>query len=147
MLSGEQGNFTTTSMQYGKQNKATAVKEWEDMSGIRTEKCGIFLSRDGITGATPDRLIGDDGLLEVKTLPKLVRKGITLEDYLKQSGHLKEYPLNRDEYGNVTLKTSHIHYHQVQGQLSLTGRKYCTLLYWIPSQFMSFDVSHDKEWD
>ena len=91
------------------------------MSGIRTEKCGLFfLSRDGITGATPDRLIGDDGLLEVKTLPKLVRKGITLEDYIKQSGHLKECPLNRDEYGNVTVKTSHNHYHQVQGQLSLT---------------------------
>ena len=91
------------------------LREWEDMSGIKTEKCGLFLSRDGITGATPDRLIGDDGLLEVKTLPKLVRKGITLEDYIKQSGHLKECPLNRDEYGNVTLKTSHNHYHQVQG--------------------------------
>ena len=57
-------------MQYGKENEATAVKEWEDMSGIRTEKCGLFLSRDGITGATPDRLIGDDGLLEVMTFPK-----------------------------------------------------------------------------
>ena len=70
------------------ENEATAVKKWEDMSGIRTEKCGLFLSRDGITGATPDRLIGDDGLLEVKTLPKLVRKAAFLAIVGK-----KTYPL------------------------------------------------------
>ena len=32
-------------------------------------------------GATPYRLIGDDGLLEVKFLPTLVKKRLTLEDY------------------------------------------------------------------
>lgn len=67
-------------------------------------ECGFFRSDDlGGFGASPDRLVGDDGLLEIKS-------------------HKPSVLIAKIESGNLYDKG---YYAQVQGQLLVTGRKWC----------------------
>lgn len=75
-----------------------------------TVPVGLCLTDDGTAGASPDSLVGDDGLLEVKCLSAKnhmyhVAHGIDVSDY----------------------------WCQTQGQLFVTGRKWCDLLLYHPT--------------
>lgn len=59
--------YTSKAMQDGKDREPVAVSAYEFKTGNMTDECG-FIPHPTIsdTGASPDRLIGVDGLLEVK---------------------------------------------------------------------------------
>ena len=133
-------------MQFGNEHESTAVIEWWKVTGNTSTQCGFSLNDTGILGATPDRLVGGTGLLEVKTFPKVAKSGMTIDEYISKCGHLLDCPLAKNDKQLYYLKSSHTHY-QVQGQLSITHRTFCILLYWIPEQLIYFTVLYDKEWD
>jgi hypothetical protein len=43
-----------------------AVSAYEAMTGVLTQECGFYRHPDIALGASPDRLVGSDGLLECK---------------------------------------------------------------------------------
>lgn len=54
-------------MEYGREHKKEARLELEKVLGVQISKCGLFLdSKDYFLGATPDGLISDDTLVELK---------------------------------------------------------------------------------
>lgn len=59
--------FVNPAMQWGIDNEASAVSEYEERTGVLVGPVG-FCPHPTIEffGATPDRLVGSDGLLEVK---------------------------------------------------------------------------------
>ena len=58
------GNVAT---EYGQQNEQNAIADYEMQSGNKVQECGFFVHPDfEWLGASPDGLIGDDGLIEVK---------------------------------------------------------------------------------
>lgn len=75
--------------------------------GVELQKVGIVLRDDRLVGASPDRLVGEDGLLEIKCPSAHVHVGRILNG---MSGHLG----------------------QTQGALWLTGRKWIDLLSYSP---------------
>ena len=67
-LTGQQGeSFTNAAMQWGVDNEALAVSSYEISRNCLTEPVG-FVNHPTIfmAGASPDALVGSDGLLEVK---------------------------------------------------------------------------------
>ena len=132
-------------MQYGTQYEGIAVQQWEITTGKTADMFGMYLHPTGMLGATPDRLLGEEGVLEVKTLPTLAKTGITLDEYIHDHEGLHDCPLYRKN-GNYSLKNTHQHYHQIQGQMYLTRRKLCTIVYWFPAHMLYFDVQFDKTW-
>jgi putative phage-type endonuclease len=59
--------FVTAAMQWGLDTEAEAVAAYEAQSGMLTDETGFWLHPDiELFGATPDRLLGEDGLIEVK---------------------------------------------------------------------------------
>lgn len=50
----------------GKELEAHAVAFYEAMRNVTTTPIGFITNDDGTIGASPDRLVGDDGLLEIK---------------------------------------------------------------------------------
>ena len=70
---------------------------------------GLCLTDDGCVGASPDAMVGDDGLLEIKC-PSAAR----------HIGYLLDGPGN-----DYTM--------QIQGQLWVTGRSWCDFLTYNPS--------------
>jgi hypothetical protein len=100
---------TTTWMDRGSQTEAEAVAYYEGLRDLDTTKIG-FVTNDAATiGASPDRLVGDDGLLEIK-----VPKEHTHVGYL------------------LTGSVGDAYWPQIQGQLWVTERKWVDIMSYSP---------------
>lgn len=117
-------SFTNEYMQRGTELEPEAMAWYEFEKNVEVIKAGFFEYNDWI-GASPDGLVGEDGLLEIKC-PKYS----TMMDYLIK----KELP-----------KT---YYYQVHGQLLVTDRQWCDFLAYHPSlpKFV-LRVERDKKID
>lgn len=96
-------HFTSDAMQAGIDNEDFVRDQYSSAEGVPVEKCGAFYNEHFI--ASPDGLVGDDGLLEIKWLfdtswTEVVASG---QPYSGASGD---------------------HYLQMQGQLWASGRKW-----------------------
>lgn len=106
---GQPANDASTKfMERGKAMEAQAVAFYELQRGVDTRRVGFVTRDDGLVGCSPDRFVGDDGLLEIKCASAAVHVGALL------GGVTDEYRA------------------QVQGQLWITGRQWCDLLYFNP---------------
>ncbi|XP_039290407.1 uncharacterized protein LOC111056373 [Nilaparvata lugens] len=110
----------TEAVTFGRDNEEKAIKLYEDLTKSMVKKCGLFVDlEDPFLGASPDGLIGDDGLIEVKCLHSV--KELGLKEHLS---------INRNTCleivdNNMRLKRKHDYYYQVQGQLNITNRQWC----------------------
>lgn len=101
-------SISTAAMDAGRMMEPDAVRWYEFTREVTTEVVGFCTLENGIAGASPDRFVGEDGLLEIKCpLPK------THIGYLLDPKHAGAYP---------DYKV------QVQGQLWVTGRKWCDVV-------------------
>lgn len=92
-------NYISQAMLEGQALEDYVRFQYQELKGVKVDPCGIFYNEH--FAATPDGLIGDDGLLEVKVLrdnsfTKVLLNGVPEEHFL-----------------------------QVQGQLLASGRKWC----------------------
>lgn len=95
-------------MERGTDMEAEAVGWYAMQTGADVKPAGFCLHDEGIAGCSPDRLVGEDGLLEVKC-PGMVK-------------HLTYLMFGFDDYRL-----------QVQGQLWITGRAWCDKLSYHPT--------------
>lgn len=105
-LSGiKEEGFQSKAMLKGIETEAEAVAYYELTRGVDVQPVGFVLHESERYGASPDRLVGSEGLLELKCpLP---------------SSHVS-YLLENNLYQDYMQ--------QVQGQLLVTGRKWCDLM-------------------
>jgi len=101
-------NFTNDYMQRGHELEPLAREEYEKQTFNEVLDPGFFELNEYV-GASPDGLIGEDGLLEIKC-PAYS----TMIDYL------------------LNPKLPSIYQHQVHGQMWVTGRKWCDFLAYHP---------------
>lgn len=99
----------TTWMSRGQQMEAEAVAYYESLRERETIKIGFLTNDAGTIGASPDRFVGDDGLLEIK-----VPKESTHVGYL------------------LTKAVDAAYYPQVQGQLWVSGRAWLDVMSYHP---------------
>jgi predicted phage-related endonuclease len=102
-------SYTNGAMQWGIDTEPLARVAYELSSGNDVEQTGFELHFELEAGASPDGLIGEDGLIEIKC-----PNSATHIEYLKA----KELP---SEYKA-----------QVQGQLWITDRKWCDFVSYDP---------------
>lgn len=95
-------------MERGRQLEPEAIAAYEFAHDLDTERVGLCLTDDGGAGCSPDRLVGPDGLLECKCPSAEIHMMYLLD------GPPSDY------------------FCQVQGQLLVTGRKWCDLYCWHP---------------
>ena len=91
--------YATPAMQAGLDYEDKFAEAYSSHMGVPVEKCGTFYNDK--FAASPDRLVGDDGLLEIKVLGDA-----SFVDVL-ENGVPEKYQL------------------QIQGQLLATGRQWC----------------------
>jgi len=117
-------SFTSNWMERGTKLEPEA-KEWYELETYNKVHNGGFFEYNDWIGASPDGLIGDGGLIEIKC-PKFS----TIMDYLLR----KELP-----------KT---YFYQVHGQLLVTGRKWCDFVAYHPKfKNLIIRVERDKKID
>lgn len=93
----------------GSETEAEAVAYYEGVRDLDTEVIGFLTNDAGTIGASPDRFVGEDGLLEIK-----VPAEHTHVAYLLTKAVDAEY------------------YPQVQGQLWVSGRKWLDIMSYHP---------------
>jgi putative phage-type endonuclease len=109
-LTGEEPEgYQSDWMIRGTELEPTAREAYETQTFRKARKVG-FIELDEWTGCSPDGLIGEDGILEIKC-PKFS----TLIDY------------------HLTRKVPTDYYWQMMGEMYITGRKWCDLFVWHPT--------------
>ena len=110
-LSIKYKHFDSRATDWGNEQEPNAVKCYEDFTGMKVFQTG-FAQYSDFFGASPDGLVGDDGLIEAKCPYNTINH---VKHLLCQTP--KDLP---DEY-----------YWQIQAEMLATGRKWC--------DFVSFD--------
>lgn len=100
-------SYTNSAMQHGIDTEEEARNQYAFISGNEVELCSLCVT--DICGASPDGLIGEDGILEIKC---------------------PQIPTQVEYLINGTLPSTY--FQQVQGQLYVTGRKWCDFFAYYP---------------
>jgi len=105
----EDDGFKSVAMEWGIQYEPTAILEYELLTGNQVGNAFFEKHKSLEAGASPDGYVGDEGLVEIKCP--------------NSSQHLE------------TLRTREVpkqYWPQVQGQLWITGRKWCDFISYDP---------------
>lgn len=103
--------------------------------------CGFFLSECGVLGASPDGIVDDDYIVEIKCPYKF--RNCKLTEALRDD---RSYVFYYNDMGQLSLNKMHPYYHQVQGQIHLSQRKGCYLCVWTPKQAICCLILKDVNW-
>lgn len=101
--------FQNAAMRFGTEQEPLARQAYEEATGNLVEEVGFIVDEEGHFGLSPDGLISDDGVLEIKTLVA----SPTLFKALAE-GDISEY------------------IDQCNGYLWLLGRQWVDLCLWVP---------------
>ncbi|XP_061184370.1 uncharacterized protein LOC133192371 [Saccostrea echinata] len=118
LISSSAVSFRHEATSHGRVYENKAISRFETKSGLKVKSCGLFVCvQKPYLGASPDGLVSDDSLIEVKC---------------PYSGrHEKIFPgkhfsfLEFNSKGEIVLKHNSKYYFQIQGQLYISKRKYC----------------------
>lgn len=118
------GNFATI---WGKKHEKVAIEEFKEKQKIEIVECGFFIDKEHpFLAATPDGLIGERGVVEIKC-PSSAAQFSPLDAI--RNGKIT---FGTENEGQLKLKRSHNYFYQVQGQLHITERDYCIFIVWTP---------------
>lgn len=113
----ESKDLRTAAINHGKKYEDSAVDCFESKLRLKTSECGLFINPESpMLGASPDRIIGDDTVVEVKCPFTAWEKDInpTTVPYLKKCDN-----------GQLILREDSDYYFQVQGELYCSQRQMC----------------------
>lgn len=132
----------TIHMKYGRIRESDAVKYISNHLNVEVKTCGFFVKKEEpYLGATPDGLIGDDGIIEIKC-PSSCAK-FTPEEAIKKRKFLF-FKFNTIT-NEITVNKNHNYFFQIQAQLHITNRNYCLFVMWTPLGVYSQTIERDVE--
>jgi len=135
MISPDEVN--SPAIAHGKKYEDIARKKFEEQSGLTVRTCGLFISIDHpVLAATPDGIIDDDTLIEIKC---------PYSAFHQEASPENAPFLIRSDSGEVALARSHNYYYQVQGRLFCTGRKLCKFIVYTSKGLDVQDVPYDDQ--
>ena len=130
----------TLAIKYGIVNERIAARKYEEETGRKIKNCGLFIDvANPFLCTSPDGLIGDDGLIEIKC-PYSARNVSTLIEISQNHNIGLKYNPN----GEAFLPTKHKYFYQIQGQLAITGRSWCDLYFWCPKDTVVIRIRKDE---
>lgn len=126
---GAESDFTgNAATEYGQLHEPLAVMDYMAKTGLHPEECGFFVHPDREwLGASPDALINDDGLLEVKC----------------------PFGLRNKKGADLVFKTAaeQPHYYaQMQVEMRCAGREWCDFYQWSPNGDSLERIYSDAGW-
>lgn len=128
------GKNSEVAMKYGRDNEQIAIMEYEVLHGNAAEpvqQCGLFVDEShGELAASPDGLIGVDGMIEVKCPHALFTHQKPALSWPEVNKQVCSFFINKQN--QPELKPNHEHFFQVIMQLHITKRDWCDYFVWSP---------------
>ncbi|KAI4454827.1 exonuclease phage-type/recb c-terminal domain-containing protein [Holotrichia oblita] len=121
---------------FGRTHEQVAIDKYESSTDTEVRRCGFFIDEDNpFLGASPDGLVGNNGLIEVKCLYSVNKL---------MENHKKNVCYNiRDS--QIQLKRNHNYYYQIQGQLNITKKEFCDFIIFTKDDFHVERIFKDRE--
>ena len=118
-----------------------AIQQFEAGLKLKVVPTGIWLHPSGVLGASPDGLVEEDAIVEVKC-PYSFRNERLL-DKLKNN---KTYIISiKNE--DIIVNKNHEYYAQIQGILHITNRQKCYLVIWTPQDTFVVVIEKEEAWN
>lgn len=112
---------------HGIENEHLALQQLATQEKVDIKPCGLFVDHDyPFIGATPDGLIGEDTLIEIKCPIVAFKNG--LEESIKNN-KIQIWRYNKKSK-LIDLNKNCNWYHQIQGQLHVARREKCLFAVW-----------------
>lgn len=141
MILGEYNLDGIKAIQWGRTHEKTGIEYLKTNLHLDVQPTGIWLTNSGLLGASPDGLVGDDAIVEVKC------------PYTYRNDHLSEKLKNSDKYiisyhdaGEIVINKNHNYYHQIQGNLHILKRNKCHLCIWTLKEVTIVTIDYDLSW-
>ena len=140
-LLGEYDLSRVKAVQWGVNNEEEAVKAFTLKTGLAVKETGIWFHSSGILGASPDGIIDDETVLEVKC--PYTERNLTIAEAVESA----TFCLEKCESGQCyTLKKDHVYWHQVQGEMYFSRRKFCYFVVWTTKDVAIVKIERDETW-
>lgn len=140
-LIGENDLSGVKAVQWGVNNEKEGMKFFVNMTGLPIKETGLWLDESGVIGASPDGLVGNNHVVEIKC--PYTQRNELIADAVKNDTFCLKLNVN----GTYSLKEDHIYWHQVQGQLYLTKRNFCYFVVWTSKDAVSICIKRDESWE
>ncbi|XP_067207257.1 uncharacterized protein [Linepithema humile] len=132
-------HIDTSAMQYGRDMEEVARIELAAKLKKKINPCGLFVDNEyPYLGASPDGLIDEDGLVEIKC--PLSAENFTVDEAIQKLPLLKGI---FDKKNTDNMNRNHRFFYQVQGQLNIAQRNYCIFAIWTPKSLKTIRVNRD----
>lgn len=137
--------LTNAAVEWGKEKEMVAREQLQEELGIEINDCGIFIDENiPYLAATPDGIIGDDTIVEIKC-PYAARQVSPTDAMLNKISDIHRI---FDKIDDTRMNQRHAYYFQVQGQLHITQRNYCIFAVWTPFGLKyTFVERDDRFWE
>lgn len=139
-LTGTYNLSGVQSINWGVIQEEEGIKALEAAKQCEVVDSGLWLSRSGVLGASPDGLVGEDAIVEVKC--PFTQRNATIAEAVEK----KDFYIKKNEEGSYKLQETHQYWHQVQGQLHLTRRDLCYFVVWTTKEALILNIERDASW-
>jgi len=140
-LLGEYDLSGVKAIQWGVDNEEEAIRAFTLNTGKAVKETGIWFDSSGILGASPDGIVDDETVLEAKC--PYTERNVTIEEALKS----RTFCLKKSESGRgYALKKEHVYWHQVQGEMYFSRRKFCYFVVWTTKDVAILLIQRDNTW-
>ena len=126
---------------WGILHEQTAKQLYSQLTNLAIGENGVFLSGSGLLGGSPDGIVSDEIIVEVKCPFSARNKTIQ-----QAAAEDKKFFLQLDGATGLKLKQHHNYWHQIQGNLHLTGANICHLIVWTPLDLVILAIHKDPTW-
>ena len=135
-------------MRYGLESEPKAILKYEEQSNTVVCKSGLWVNPNyPFLGCSPDGIVGEDGLLEIKSLK--IFKDSTIESVVEKWSTLPKVVKQGQcfiiEDGQCILKSIHDYYYQIQMQLLVTERIFCDFVLYAENGPVSIERIYQNE--
>ncbi|XP_025190913.1 uncharacterized protein LOC112591340 [Melanaphis sacchari] len=133
-------NIKIKAIEYGRVMEIEAKKKFESLYNLTIAPVGLCMDEKILyLAASPDGLIGEDSIIEIKC-PFSARNFSDIFDAIDAG----KIPFCfKDKQNNVSLKTNHNYYYQIQTQLHVTKRKKCNFFIYTENWYYNVCITID----
>ena len=118
-------------MKYGLKSEPKAIEKYESQKNRKVSTSGFWVNpKYPFLGSSPDGLVGEDGITEIKSLK--IFKHHTIESVSSNQSSVPKVVLNKQCFtvsnNKCELRHSHEYYYQIQMQLLVTEKEFCDFI-------------------
>lgn len=130
-------DFDNNALKWGRDHEDIAKKQVEKSQGMYIKECGLFIHpQHFFIGASPDGLVNDDSVVEVKC--PYAAKDMTIKQAV-ELGAIKFLDTN------LKLRRANPYFYQIQCQLEVTDRQFCIFVVWTTVDVLITNIKREKK--